>query len=91
MIDTLLLDALSLNQTKLVLSFSHLAVGGAYLPATNNTHLLTSISILMDGGVMINVGGEGGDGGDIMVEANGNSTVQVSKSPMVFTEPGNFH
>lgn len=58
-------------------SFSHLAVGGAYLPVTNNTHLLASIRILTNGSVAIEVGGEG-DGGDITVEVEGNSTVQVA-------------
>lgn len=72
--DSLLLDALGINQTELVLSFSHLAVGGAYLSATNSSHLLASIRQLMDGGVAIDVGK---GGGDIIVEADGNSTVQV--------------
>ena len=74
-VDTLLLDALSINQTQLVLSFSHLAVGGAYISATNSTHLLASIRVLMNGSVVIDVGSEEGD---VVVEAEGNSTVQVS-------------
>lgn len=73
-IDSVLLDALSINKTEIVLSFAHLAVGGAYLPATNSTHLLASIRILTNGGVAVDVGG--GEG-DVVVEADGNSTVQV--------------
>lgn len=57
-----------------MLSFSHLAVGGAYLSATNSTHLLASIRLLMNGGVAVDVGS---GGGDVVVEADGNSTVQV--------------
>ena len=72
--DSLLLDALSINQTQLVLSFSHLAVGGAYLSATNSTHLLASIRLLTGGGVAVEVGS---GGGDVVIEADGNSTVQV--------------
>lgn len=74
-VDSILLDALSINQTQLVLSFAHLAVGGVYLPASNSTHLLASIRVLMNGGVAIDVGGSGGD---VVVEADGNSTIQVS-------------
>ena len=74
-VDSILLDALSINATTLVLSFSHLAVGGAYLPATSSTHLLASIRVLMNGSVTIDVG-EGGTG-DVTVDAEGNSTVQV--------------
>lgn len=68
------MDALSINKTEIVLSFAHLAVGGAYLPATNSTHLLASIRTLTNGGVAVDVGG--GEG-DVVVEADGNSTVQV--------------
>ena len=75
-VDSILLDALNINKTELILSFSHLAVGGAYLPATNSTRLLASISVLTNGSVVIDVGG-GGGGGDVMVEVNGNTTVQV--------------
>ena len=60
-----------------MLSFSHLAVGGANLPATNSMHLLASIRILQDGGVAIDIGE--GDG-DVTVDAEGNSTVQVRSS-----------
>ena len=74
-VDSILLDALSINKTQLVLSFSHLAVGGAYLPATNSTQLLASIWVLTNGSVTIGVGR--GGGGDVTVEADGNNTVQV--------------
>ena len=75
MIDSLLLDALNINQSVLILSFTHLAVGGVYLPATSSTHLIASIRVLTNGNVVISVGGSDGD---IVVDATGNSTVQVS-------------
>ncbi len=73
-VDSLLLDALSINQSLLVLSFAHLAVGGAYLPATGSKHLMAVIKVLGDGTIVINVGGTDGD---ITLDAVGNDTVQV--------------
>jgi len=51
-------------------------VGGAYLPATGSTHLIASIQVLTDGSVRIDVGND--SDGDIRLDTEGNSTVQVS-------------
>lgn len=75
-IDSLLLGALNINQTTLVLSFAHLAVGGAYLPATNSSHLIASIRVLTNGTVVIDLGRSDGD---VVVDVTGNSTIQVSE------------
>ena len=83
LIDTVLLNALSANQTQLVLEYSHLAVGGVYLVPTSHTTLLTVIHI-HEGEDMLEVEvveeGGGDDGADVEVMVEGgteNSTVQV--------------
>ena len=67
LIDTALLSALSINQSNLVLMFSHLAVGGVYISGTNHTHILAVI----DSEIVIGEGEGGGGGGDVEVEIDG--------------------
>lgn len=78
-----MLGALSVDKTDLVLSFTNLAVGGAYLPPTSNGRLLTVIRQDEQRGVeSIHVGGANSDNtGDILVDIEGgvvNSSVQVT-------------
>ena len=54
-----------------MLTFSGLAVGGAYIPDTNHTHILATIHLT--GGRVGVVIGEGGSGGDVEVDVNGAS------------------
>ena len=80
-LDSLLLGALSVDKRDLVLSFTNLAVGGAYLPPTSNGRLLTVIHQDAQRGVeTIQVGGANSDG-DILVDIEGgavNSSVQIT-------------
>ena len=64
------MDALSANDTQLVLAFSGLAVGGVYIPDTNHTHTLATIH-LNGGRVGVVIGEGGGDGGDVEVDVDG--------------------
>ena len=78
-----MLGALSVDKTDLVLSFTNLAVGGAYLPPTSNGRLLTVIRQDEQRGVeSIQVGGANSDNtGDILVDIEGgvvNSSIQVT-------------
>lgn len=78
-----MLGALSVDKTDLVLSFTNLAVGGAYLPPTSNGRLLTVIRQDEQRGVeSIQVGGTNGDDtGDILVDIEGgvvNSSIQIT-------------
>jgi hypothetical protein len=78
-----LLGALSVDKTDLILSFTNLAVGGAYLPPTSNGRLLTVIHQDEQRGVeSIQVGGANGDDtGDILVDIEGgvvNSSIQIT-------------
>ena len=85
--DTVLLAALNSNNTQLVLSFAHLAVGGAYLPGTNQSTLLTTITLHSGGeGVEVEVGGEEGEGDvQVMVEGAANGSIQVCVSVCIPT------
>lgn len=82
LVDSILLGALDANHTSLVLQFSHLAVGGAYLPPTSHAQLLVVVHG-DGGGVEIGDGGGGGDDeGDVEVEVEGGSgdtSVQVCR------------
>lgn len=82
-LDSLLLGALSVDKSELILSFTNLAVGGAYLPPTSNGRLLTVIRQDEQRGVeSIQVGGANSDGnGDIVVDIGGgviNSSIQIT-------------
>ena len=81
MVDNLLLEVLSNNKRDLVISFTNLAVGGAYLPPTSDGRLLTAIYQDMENGMeTIEVGGANNDS-DIIVDVEGgvvNSSVQIT-------------
>lgn len=79
-LDSLLLDALSMDKTHIVISFSNLAVGGAYLPATSDGRLLAAITQNDQNELGIEVSGSS-DVGDILVDVEGgmaNSSIQVT-------------
>ena len=72
-----------MDKTDLVLSFTNLAVGGAYLPPTSNGRLLTVIRQDEQRGVeSIQVGGANNEStGDILVNIEGgvvNSSIQIT-------------
>ena len=69
-IDSALLSFLSANNTRLVLTFSHLALGGVYLTGTNHTHIVAVIATGDDGDGRLVIGEEGG-GGDVEVVIDG--------------------
>ncbi|CAI8004421.1 TLR4 interactor with leucine rich repeats [Geodia barretti] len=69
-IDSALLSFLSANDTRLVLTFSHLALGGVYLTGTNHTHIVAVIATGDDGDGRLVIGEEGG-GGDVEVVIDG--------------------
>ena len=81
-LDHLLLGALSADKTDIVLHFSDLAVGGAYLPPTSDGRVLAVIHRGTESGLeTLEVGGANGDDGDIVVDIEGgraNSSVQVT-------------
>lgn len=89
LIDTILLDALNANHTQLVLTFSGLAVGGAYIPDTNSAHIIATIHLNGGEGVGVMIG-EGGGGGDVEVDVKGapeEGTVQVRLICTLIDEP----
>lgn len=73
-----------MDNSNLVLIFSHLAVGGVYISGTNHTHILAIVSTGDEGeeDLVIGEGGgsEEGGGGDVEVEIDGEleGPVQVS-------------
>ena len=74
----MLLKALSRNNTHLVLSYSNLAVGGAYLPSSNQSRLLAYIRLRTNSTVGIEIGGEGEESPDVTVAIDGGEgSVQV--------------
>ena len=79
MVDSALLSFLSVNNTHLVLTFSHLALGGVYLPQSNHTHIVAVITMGGGGDGGLVIGGEGG-GGDVEVVLDGDleGPLQVS-------------
>lgn len=89
LIDTALLSSLSTNNSKLVLMFSHLALGGIYVNRTDHTHILAIISMEANGAtdVVIEEGGgsEEREGGSVEVEVDGEleGPVQVSIFPII--------
>lgn len=89
LIDTILLDALNANHTQLVLTFSGLAVGGAYIPDTNSAHIIATIRLNGGEGVGVMIG-EGGGGGDVEVDVKGapeEETLQVRLICTLIDEP----
>ena len=92
-LDSLLLGALSIDKQDIVLSFSNLAVGGAFLPPTSDGQLLAAINKNSENGLeTIQVGGANDDG-DILVDIEGgvaNSSVQITvySGDELFTQSG---
>ena len=80
LIDSALLGALSADNPELAISFSHLAVGGAYLPATNHTLLLAVVKVSNDSvGLEVRSGARQDESGsDVTVEVDGPIRVQVT-------------
>ena len=80
--DSLLLEAVSADKTDIVLQFSNLAVGGAYLPPTSDGRVLAVIHQSDENELeTVEVGGANNDDGDILVDIEGgvaNSSVQVT-------------
>ncbi len=80
LIDTVLLRALSTNHTHLVLTYSHLAVGGAYIPASNQSSLLAFIR-LQNTSIGLEIGGEGAGSPNVTVTIDGGEGgVQVQQA-----------
>ena len=55
LIDTALLSSLSANNTNLIFTFSHLALGGMYISGTNHTHIIAVITM---GDVEVEIDGD---------------------------------
>jgi len=85
LLDSALLEALSVNQTQLILSYAHLALGGTYLPASNEEELVAIIKFHKDGlELELNSTGEGNL--TVNIEGvNGGVQVRAGLSRLIFT------